>query len=177
MNRIAGWLMISAALLFMGVLARNVVPAPSDKITASEVDAGRYFHKGKTARTVSGAGDCIGPGCHDGASHRREPNLAAFRNMHSTLVDCLVCHALDGLNLFEGRKTESGRLHLRYKGSTTTAVAKGHPVLGAAAGCRRCHSEAGTRFLKDRGVPPAPSNFSDPIALRMQEGGARKWNP
>ncbi len=177
MRRIQGWLVICAAVLVFVWLAKGVVPMPPNRTLASGEDEGRYYHIGKTPRTPSGEGECIGPGCHDGAAHKREANLAAFRNMHSTYVDCLVCHAPDGMDRFEGRQSGKGHLHLGYKGRTTPGGSKGHPSLGPPAGCRRCHSESAAKSFKERGVPSLPSNFADPIALRMHEGGARKWNP
>jgi hypothetical protein len=177
-KRIAGWgLMICLGLLFMATLAKGVVPGAPGKSVVADYDAGQYYHPGKTPRTVPGGGYCAGQGCHDGASHKRGAGLAAFRNMHSTFVDCLVCHAPDGLDRFEGRLAETGRRHLRYKGGTPPTGARGHPALAAAPGCRKCHSEGGVAILKQKGLPSLPSNFTDPIALRMQEGGARKWNP
>jgi hypothetical protein len=88
----------------------------------------------------------------------------------------MVCHGRDGMNRFAGRQDGSGRRTLTYAGGPAPAGPKGHPSLGAAAGCRQCHSEAGARSLKERGLSSLPSNYADPIALRMQEGGARRWN-
>jgi hypothetical protein len=176
-NRIGGWLMLIVSVAVSAVLAAGALPRDSGKVVASESDSGRLFHEGKTRRPRTAGNDCLGPGCHEGAPHRRDANLSTFRNMHTTYVDCLVCHAGDGAVRFEGSQDASGRRHLKYTGSKPSVGDKGHPVLGGSATCRRCHSEAGASSLKARGLTSLPSNYADPIALRMIEGGARRWNP
>jgi hypothetical protein len=177
MRRAADWLMACIAAAVVVLLGAAVLP--NDAAPPARPDSGNFraYHPGKNARTVPFDSGCIAEGCHPGAPHKRGLGLAPFRNMHAAYVDCPVCHAPDGMSRIAGSVAGSGRHLLKYAGGKAASAGKGHPPLGSPAGCRRCHSDAGAGALKARGVPSLPSNFNDPIALRMQEGGARRWNP
>ncbi len=52
-----------------------------------------------------------------------------------------------------------------------------HGLIGPALSCRACHSEEGSREIAALGVKSLPAGFSNPVALRMIEEGARQWIP
>jgi hypothetical protein len=173
----ADWLMVCLAVAAVVLLGAGVLPSDVPGIGGPSSGKALHYHPGKNARTVASEASCLATGCHSGSPHKRDPGLAPFRNMHTAYVECPVCHAADGIARSAGRQADSGRHHLKYAGVAPTSGAKRHPALGSPSGCRRCHSDAGAAALKARGISSLPSNFNDPIALRMQEGGARRWNP
>lgn len=177
MRRPLDWMMVCIAVAAAVVLGSAAVPRDAADTAGKAAGGVRHFHPGKNALAVPSDSGCLAGGCHGSAPHKRGAGLAPFRNMHAAYVDCRVCHAPDGMSRLAGIHAESGRRHLKYTGGAPAAGTNGHPRLGDPAGCRRCHSEAGAGAIKARGLPSLPSNFSDPIALRMQEGGARRWNP
>lgn len=177
MKRAFDWLMVCIAVVAVVMLGAGSAPTDVAGTGGTASGGSRHYHPGKNPRVVKPESGCLGAGCHDASPHKRGTGLAPFRNMHGSYVDCPVCHAPDGMTRLKGLHAESGRRHLKYTGTAPSAGTKGHPSLGEPAGCRRCHSEAGAGAIKARGLPSLPSNFSDPIALRMHEGGARRWNP
>lgn len=177
MRRLADWLMVCIAIAAVVRLGATAMLRDGGSDSGQASAGIRFYHSGKNAGVVPPDSGCLGGGCHVASPHKRGAGLAPFRNMHAAYVDCLVCHAPDGMTRFKGLHAESGRRHLKYTGGAPAAGPKGHPQLGDPAGCRRCHSESGAGAMKTRGLPSLPSNFSDPIALRMHEGGARRWNP
>lgn len=169
--------MTAAAAIVAGIFLLGVVGIPA-RDTARASREGRrepYFHGGKAASAPPADASCQSARCHVAFPHRKGGGEAAFRNMHLRAADCLSCHGKDAERRWAGRAPgETGR-KLRY--AAPPGAADPHAWLGRAATCRNCHSEDGMRRFREKGVSALAPGFVDPIALRMIEGGAKRWVP
>ncbi|HQT96566.1 MAG TPA: hypothetical protein PK416_01655 [Thermodesulfobacteriota bacterium] len=139
------------------------------------------FHGGKGSGSASPKRDpaCSARGCHAPSSHRKPVPSSAFLNMHETVVSCLGCHGRDPERRWTSGET-SGESAFRLVYSPVPEAGKGgrrHDANGPPAACRSCHSVEGRRAISAAGVKGLHDRFEDPIALRMIEGGGRKWLP
>ena len=131
------------------------------------------FHGGKGSTSLDRDPACSAKECHTPSPHRKTGPSSAFLNMHESVVSCLACHGRDPERHWSARKME-----LVY--SPVPEVGKGgrrHDANGPPAPCGRCHSVEGRRAITAAGVNGLHEGFEDPIALRMIEGGGRKWVP
>ncbi len=190
MKRTAEWALAVAALILTGAFLSAVsgggLLSPGEGFGAPR--DGRYFHAGKTAPAAAGDRGCRSPGCHVGMPHARGRTQAAFRNMHMRFVECLVCHGKDSRKSWTAvhsppeNRSVGGKGSLRSRWTIAApgpAVEPGkmHGLIGPALSCRACHSEDGYRELAGKGVRDLPAGFTNPVALRMIEEGARQWIP
>jgi len=163
---LAGTFLFGAAGVVPGTISgRNETPFESTS-----------YHGGKTETAPPSDGACQAPGCHDGYPHRKGTSVAVFRNMHLRRVDCLSCHGKEADRRWAvsgAPKDPSWRVRYPSDGRRSGP----HAGMGPAMACRGCHSENGRAVLLERGVKELPSGFANPIALRMLEEGARRWDP
>ncbi len=137
--------------------------------------AASTYHGGKSAAPASPDPACQSKGCHAAYPHAKDRTESAFRNMHQEFADCLSCHGRDPENHWAGDPPGRGR-RIRYEPGKS-AGKDPHSDLGRAIGCRTCHSAAGLARLREKGMSRMRSDQSDPVALRMIEGGPRRWAP
>lgn len=135
----------------------------------------RYFHGGKSADVSPADSRCLSKDCHAAYPHGNGA-VAPFRNMHVGFIDCLACHL--------GKKERGWRIVRDRKGTRweirseeTAGGNDPHAGLQSPWDCRDCHSGEGRKRLEAGGARDLPGGFHDPIALRMMEGGPRKWVP
>lgn len=137
------------------------------------------FHGGKKQRPMKPDPSCSAQECHAAFPHRKPNPTGAFLNMHGTVVSCLGCHGRDPERRWgPGGTAGEGAFLLVY--SPVPEVGRGvrrHDANGPPAACRRCHSMEGRRAIVAAGVKGLHEGFEEPIALRMIEGGGRKWLP
>lgn len=133
------------------------------------------YHGGKYGAQGSLDPVCQSKGCHDAYPHRKDRAESAFRNMHQEFADCLSCHGKEPETRWSGDPPGRGR-RIRYDREATRGNDP-HADLGRAIGCRKCHSESGIAQLKEKGMTKLPADQSDPVALRMLEGGPKRWAP
>jgi len=137
------------------------------------------FHGGKRPHSMKRDTACQAPQCHAPSPHRKPASTTAFLNMHETVVSCLGCHGRDPERRWGAGET-SGEVAFRLVYSPvpeTGREGRRHDANGTPAACRRCHSTEGRRAIAAAGVKGLREGFEDPIALRMIEGGGRKWLP
>lgn len=137
------------------------------------------FHGGKGSVPAKRDPACSARECHPPSPHRKPVPSSAFLNMHETVVSCLGCHGVDHERRWvAGEKTGEAASRLGY--SPVPEPGEGgrrHGANGPPAACRRCHSTEGRRAIASAGVKGLHDRFEEPIALRMLEGGGRKWLP
>jgi cytochrome c553 len=137
------------------------------------------FHGGKVPNPVKRDPACSAKECHTRSPHRKPAPSSAFLNMHETVVSCLGCHGRD-LERRWGAGETAGEGAFRLVYSPVPEGDRGgrrHGANGPPAACRRCHSMEGRRAIAASGVKGLLDAFEEPIALRMIEGGGRKWLP
>lgn len=138
-----------------------------------------YFHGGKGSVSLKRDPACSAQGCHASSPHRKPVPSSAFLNMHGTAVSCLGCHGRDPERRWGAGET-AGEAAFRLVYSPVPDAGGGgrrHDANGPPAACRRCHSTEGRRAIAAAGVKGLREAFEEPIALRMIEGGGRKWLP
>lgn len=167
---------IAAAYLFAAVylVGAGRLGMPEARRTKPVTGPAAYFHGGKTAGTPVLDTGCQSPECHEAYPHKKDRTESAFRNMHQNLADCLACHGKEPEKRWVGGVSGESR-KLRY--SREASAGNPHADLGQAAPCRKCHSEPGRERLRERGMAFLPPGHADPIALRMVEGGPKRWAP
>ncbi len=164
---------VVATLLLFWTVARggsgHVRKVPSRTASAS-------FHGDGTIREVPPDPDCAGPKCHAASSHRASGPRSAFLNQHAEIVSCLGCHGREPERGW-GVPKDGGKGGIRLVYSPSPEPGKQHAGIGPPASCTRCHSPEGRRAILSAGVKGLGEGFDSPIALRMIEGGGRKWVP
>lgn len=132
------------------------------------------FHGGKSGSAHVPDPGCQSPSCHVACPHGKDSTESAFLNMHQEFAECLACHGKEPETRLFGESTGNS-WRIRYKRETV----KGNPHvdLGQAATCRKCHSEQGKVRLQEKGMAGLRPGYSDPIALKMLEGGPKRWAP
>jgi hypothetical protein len=165
--------LLFAALFLASLLGWRFTPS-SDRFTAPSP-----FHEGKRQLSARGDAACSSPTCHAPSPHRKPGPVSAFLNMHESSVSCLACHGRDPeVRWGPGEAPAGTPLRLVYL--PLPAPGEGgrrHGANGPPAPCRRCHSTEGRTAIAASGVKLLLEGFKDPIALRMIEGGGRKWLP
>ncbi len=138
-----------------------------------------FYHGGKKTPSEKRDPACSTTECHASSPHRKAGPESAFLNMHESVVSCLGCHGRDPERRWNTpEKAGEGVSRLAY--SPVPEAGPGgrrHAANGPPAACRRCHSMEGRRAIAAAGVKGLPDGFEEPIALRMIEGGGRKWLP
>jgi len=132
------------------------------------------YHGGKSVPSNDPDPVCQSAGCHDPFPHRKDRMESAFRNMHQGIADCLSCHGKDQENRWIVEPAGKGR-RIRY--DRETSAGEPHAALGQAIACRKCHSGPGLERFRGKGMTTLPASHADPIALRMIEGGPKRWAP
>lgn len=159
------------AIFLAGVSGWNL---PRGSGNTALAQSKRYFHGGKSADESPAESRCLSKDCHVAYPHAKAP-VAAFRNMHVGFVDCLACHRGKDAEWRVARDRGETRWEIRSEG-----IAGGkdpHAGLQDPTDCRDCHSGEGRKRIEAGGARNLPGGFHDPIALRMMEGGSRKWVP
>ena len=169
---------------FIAVLATVLFYASLQGWRLTEIGAGftgpGAFHGGKRVLFPKRDPACSARECHTPSSHRKPVPSSAFLNMHETIVSCLGCHGQDPERRWGAGKTAGEGPPLRLLYSPVPEPGRGgrrHGANGPPAECRRCHSMEGRRAIAAAGVKGLHEGFEEPIALRMIEGGGRKWLP
>jgi hypothetical protein len=167
---------IAASFLFTAVylIGAAGVDIPGSGRTQAVPGPVAAFHGGKATSAQVPDPGCQSPSCHEAYPHKKDRAESAFRNMHQEFAECLACHGKEPENRWFGDPREKGG-KIRYARGET----KGNPHvdLGQAATCRKCHSESGRGRLREKGMAGIPPGHADPIALRMLEGGSKRWAP
>ncbi|GAB4231301.1 MAG: hypothetical protein OHK0028_06210 [Deltaproteobacteria bacterium] len=161
-----------AILMFVSVSggAKSSRPAPSRGVAAAS------FHGGGSTAGAPGDAVCSGAKCHPSASHRKTGTVSAFLNFHEGIASCLACHARDAERVW--RAPDSGIQGApRLDALPGSAAGNPHAAIGSPLACERCHSPEGRRTIESAGVKNLVDGFESPVALRMIQGGGRKWVP
>lgn len=167
---------LAAAFLFAALylLGAAGIHIPGSGRTQTVPGQGAAFHSGKSGRAQVPDPGCQSPSCHVASPHGKDGSESAFRNMHQGFAECLGCHGKEPeTRLFVESAGESWKI--RYKRETMKG--NQHVDLGKAATCRKCHSETGRARLQEMGLTGLRPGYSDPIALKMLEGGPKRWAP
>lgn len=137
------------------------------------------FHGGKGPVSLKRDPACSAKECHTPSPHRKPVPSSAFLNMHETFVSCLGCHGRDPERRWgAGETAVEGVFRLVYSPVPELGrEGRRHDANVPPAPCRRCHSMEGRRAIAAAGVKGLHDGFEEPIALRMIEGGGRKWLP
>ena len=171
--------LIAVIAFLVTVLFYASLNGPKFTRTGAGSAGGTSFHGGKKTLSLNRDAVCITPQCHATSPHRKPGSTSVFLNMHQTTVSCLGCHGRDPERRWGPGGTEGdGAFRLTY--TPVPGVGRGgrrHDANGVPAPCRRCHSMEGRRAIASSGVKGLPEGFENPIALRMIEGGGRKWLP
>lgn len=175
MNSWAARITTAAAFLLAAIylIAATGIELPKPGRTETVAGGAEGYHGGKSGAQGTPDPYCQSKGCHDAYPHRKGKAESGFRNMHQEFVDCLSCHGKDPENRWVGDPPGRGR-RVRYEHEATRGK-EPHADLGQAVGCRKCHSEAGLARLRGKGMTRLPADESDPVALRMLEGGPKRW--
>jgi hypothetical protein len=150
------------------------VDIPGFRATEPVPGRATTFHGGKTATPLAPDPGCQSPSCHEAYPHRKDRTEAAFRNMHLEFAECLSCHGKEPESHWKG---EPGGKSPKIRYAREAATENPHADIVQAATCRKCHSESGRQRLREKGMTGLPPGHADPIALRMLEGGPKRWAP
>lgn len=144
----------------------------ADEIPHLGEEVSVYFHE-KTSLYEPLSDSCsTSTNCHLTFLHGKDKRIAAFLNMHTLTLECVVCHSHSQVTLY----VESKRGKRLFKTEEIDMDGDIHEVIEKKPSCRKCHSPSGAKSLEESTKVKFKATFKDPFVLKLIEEDSKKWD-
>jgi hypothetical protein len=160
--------LLSFLFFFLGSREKRV----EGDMSSQNIGTPGYFHEKKDASDPLGESCATSQDCHFPFPHEKDRRIAAFLNMHTLTLDCLVCHFHSQVKMY----VESTRGKRLFKAEELKMTVDVHDGMEKTPSCRMCHSRQGMQSLVERTGVKFKTNFTEPFVLKLIEEDSKKWD-